>query len=131
ELHADAFARLVDVVAVDDAVGPSEIDVLEDTEALAAAASKGLAAVQAGGIDGDELAGLDIAHELGADDVERAGLRRQDPGIGELADHQRAHAHGIAHADDAVLADRHQRIGTFDLAQRVDHALLDRVLEAG
>src|SRR6185437_15872826 len=66
ELHADPLPRLVDIVAVDDAVGPREIDVLEDAEALAATPERP-AAVEAGGVDDDELAGLDVAHELGAD----------------------------------------------------------------
>ena len=48
--------------------------------------------------------GLDVAHEVGADDVERAGLRRDDPGIAEPAQHQRPHAQGIAHGDHACPA---------------------------
>ena len=73
---------------------------------------------------------LDVAHEIGADDVERAGLRGEDPGIAEPAEHQRPHAQRVAHADHPVLRQRDQRIGALDLAQRVDQPLDDGVLEA-
>ena len=33
----------------------------------------------------DHLAILDLAHELSADDVERAGLRRKHPSLAEAA----------------------------------------------
>ncbi len=82
-------------------------------------------------VDDDHLARLDVAHEIGADDVERAGLRGQDPGVAELAQHQRPDAQRIAHADQSVLRQGRQRIGALDLAQRIDHAVLDGVLEAG
>ena len=44
---------------------------------------------------------------------------------------ERPHAERIAHADDAFLRQRDQRIGALDLAQRVDQPLHDGVLEAG
>jgi hypothetical protein len=66
-------------------------------------------------VDDDHLAGFDVADEVGADDVERAGLRGDDVGVAELAQHQRAHAQRIAHADHHVLGDQRQRIGALDL----------------
>ena len=82
------------------------------------------------GADDDDLSGLDVAHELGADDVERAGLRGQDPGLAEPAEHQRPHAERVAHPDDLVLRQRHQRIGALDLPQRIGQPIDDGVLEA-
>ena len=41
ELGADPLAHLVDALALDDAVGPGEVDVLEDAEAAAARARTG------------------------------------------------------------------------------------------
>ena len=73
--------------------------------------------------DDDQLARLDVAHEFSADDVEGHRLRRQDHGAVELAQHQRAHAEGVAHADHRVPGQRHQRIGAAHPAQRLDHAL--------
>ena len=119
ELAADALARLVDAGALDDAVGPGEIDVLEDAEPAVAAAERQQARDPVGA-DDDDLAGGDVAHEIGADDVERAGFRGQDPGLAEPAQHQRPHAQRVAHADHLVLRQRRQRIGALDLAQRVD-----------
>ena len=75
--------------------------------------------------DDHDLAGLDVAHELGADDVERAGLGGEDPGVVEPAEHQRPHAERVAHADHRVLRQRHQRIGALDLLQRVDQPVDD------
>ena len=73
----------------------------------------------------------DVAHEIGADNVERAGFRGQDPGVAEPAQHQRPHAQRVAHADELVLRQRRQRIGALDLAQRVGQPVDDGFLEAG
>ena len=58
-------------------------------------------------IDGHDLAGLDLAEEGRADDVERAGLARDDvPGaagridVAETAEAQRADAERIARGDE-------------------------------
>src|SRR5215469_5053936 len=128
QFHADPFARLVDADAINDAVGPREVDVLEDAETLVRI-FEGLAAFDAAGADGDHLAGLDIAHEGGADDVERAAFRRQNVSVAELTQHQRADAERVTHADQSVLRQRHERVSAFDLTQRFGHPLFDRVLE--
>ena len=83
--------------------------------------------------DDHHLAGLQIAHEARADDVERAGLRGEDPRAVEVAEHQRADAERIAAADHLLGGQRDQREGAFDLAHRVDEARIDvasRVLVA-
>src|SRR5258708_36070400 len=95
ELGADALPRLIDAAGLDHAVGTREIDVLEDAEALARLRERARAA-HAQRMDGQELAGLDIAHEIRTDDVERAGLRGDDPGVAKLSQDQRPHAQGIA-----------------------------------
>ena len=46
----------------------------------AARRANGRSAAHAVAVDEHDLARLDVAHEVGADDVERAGLRGQDPG---------------------------------------------------
>ena len=73
--------------------------------------------------DHHDLAVLDLAHELGADDVERAGLRGEHPGLAELAEHQRPDAVGIAGADELLVGEADQGIGAFDLEQRLDEFL--------
>ena len=68
----------------------------------------------------DDFAVLDLAHEPRADDVERAGLRRDDRTAVEFADHQRADAERVARADQFFVGQRDERVGAFELAQRLD-----------
>ena len=52
--------------------------------------------------DLDDLAGRDVAHVLGADDVEPARLAGDDPAaLVELAEDERAHAVRVAERVDA------------------------------
>ena len=76
---AHLLADVVDGAAADDGVGAGEIDVFEDARARRAQ-REGAVALDAVGGDDDDLAVLDLAHELGADDVERAGLRGEHVG---------------------------------------------------
>src|SRR3990167_5353260 len=69
QFQADALARLVDADALEARVGAGEIDVLEDAEA-ARLLREGLDRTRAVAVDDDDLAGLDVALEAGADDVE-------------------------------------------------------------
>ena len=80
-------------------------------------------ALRAALVEHDDLAGLDVADIFRADDVERAGLRRQDRVAVEFAQHQRADAERIARADQLLVGQRHQRIGALDRAQRLDEAV--------
>ena len=75
--------------------------------------------------DDDDLAVLDLAQELGADDVERAGLGGEHVGGAEPAQDQRADADGVAGADQHVVGQADEGIGAFDLADRLDEALDD------
>ena len=73
--------------------------------------------------DHDDLAVLDVAHETGADDVERTGLGGEDVAAVELAEHQRADAERVAGADQLLVGERHEGIGALDLADRLDEAV--------
>ena len=79
QLRAHRLARVVDRAAVHDRVGPGEIDVFEDARPHRLRRER-LQAPHAARVDDDHLAVLDVAHELGADDVERAGLRAAGSG---------------------------------------------------
>ena len=57
------------------------------------------------------LAGLDVAHVGGADEIERAGLRADDPGVAETAERERAEAVRIARGDQAILGEEREREG--------------------
>ena len=126
QFGADALARVVDRRALHHRIGPREVDVLEHAEPLARAAER-LDAVHALVVDHDDLAGLHVAHEVGADDVERAGLAGQHPAAGALgadaAEDQRPHAERIAHAHQRLVGQRDQRIGADHLLQRVDQPI--------
>ena len=80
--------------------------------------------------DDDDLAVLDVADEAGADDVERAGLGREDGAAVELAEDERADAERIARADQLLVGEGDERIGAFELAQGLDEALDDAALAA-
>src|SRR5215813_13910217 len=113
EFLPDALARLVDAPPLYDAVRAGEVDVLENAEA-------GVAMVE----------WPQAPHAARADDDDRTGLRREDPGVGETPEDQRPHAERIAHSDDFLLRERHQRKGALHLTQRVDQPIDDGLLEA-
>ena len=75
--------------------------------------------------DHDDFAVLDVADETRADDVERAGFGGEDITAVEFAENQRADAERIARADQLLVRQADQRIGAFDLAQRLDEPLDD------
>ena len=91
QLPAHLFAHFVDRAAADDGVWPGEIDVFEDAEPRRIFRHEAVALEPLAG-DHHHLAVLDLAHEIGADDVERAGLGREHPGLAELAEHERPDA---------------------------------------
>ncbi len=96
--------------------GAGEVDVLENAGARGAARI-GPVAFEAVCRDDDDLAVLDLAHELGADDVESAGLGGQHVGVAEAADDERTDADRIARADHHVVGEADERLGAFDLAR--------------
>ena len=124
QLRAHLLADVVDVAAADDGVGPGEVDVLEDAGS-GRTLGEGTVALDAVGRDRHDLAVLDLAHEFGADNVERAGLRRQHVGRADPAQHQRPDADRITRADQHVVGEARQSVGAFDLHQGVDEALDD------
>ena len=116
-------------MALDDAVGTREVDVLEDAEP-AVAPGEGQQALDPASADDDDLSRCDVADELGADDVESTGLRRENPGVAEPAENQRAHPERVAHSDDFVLRECHQRKGSLNLPQGIDQPIDHGLLQA-
>ena len=115
QFDADLAARLIDRAAAENAVGTREIDVLEQAEARGAAL-EGEVALDAVGGDDHHLTGLDLAYQLGPDDVERAGFGRQHPTIAKLAQNQRPDAQRIAAADQLGPGHRNDGKGTLAFA---------------
>src|SRR5262249_9719418 len=129
EFLPDTLACLVDAAPLNNAVRAGEVDVLENAE-TGVAIVEWPQAPHTARADDDDLSRFNIADELGADDVERTGLRSEDPGVGKTAENQRPHAERIAHSDDFLLRERHQRKGALHLPQRVDQPIDDGLLEA-
>ena len=85
-------------------------------------------------VDGHDLARLDLAEEGRADDVERAGLARDDvPGatrrvdLAEATKAQRTDAERIARGDQRILRQEHEAVRTLDARQRLRERMLERV----
>ena len=76
-------------------VRPREVDVLEDAE-RAPPSRERLHRVRTVGVHAHDLARTHVTDELGADDVERARLRRDDPVVAEPAELERAEAERVA-----------------------------------
>jgi hypothetical protein len=60
-------------------------------------------------VDGDELAGLDLADERRADDVQRRGLRGGHPAPLEPAEHEWPDPVRVPRRVQGVLVHEHQR----------------------
>ena len=87
-------------------VGPGEVDELEDAQRAGARLDR-LPDAGSPLVDHDHLARLQLALDLGADDVERACLGRQNDGIVEPADDQRPDTVRVAEPDHLILAQHH------------------------
>ena len=84
ESATDLDAGRVHRAAVDDRVGTGEIDVFEDAPAGGRLGEA--RAAHAVGVDGQQLARLDVADERRTHDVEGGGLRGDDPAAVEAAE---------------------------------------------
>jgi hypothetical protein len=122
ELGAKGFSDFVHRAAADDRIRPREVDVFEDAGPRRLR-WKRLVAVCALFIEYDDFAGFDVPDIFCADHVERAGLGRQDRTAVEVAEHQRPDAERVAGADQLLVGQGHQRIGTLDRAQRLDETV--------
>ena len=124
QLRAHRLAGVVDRSAMNDRVGPREIDVFEDAgpSRLPRQREEALHPVA---VDDHHLAVLDVADEFRPDDVERAGLRAEDRAALELAEHERADAERIARADQLRVGQRHERVRALDLGQGLDETVDD------
>src|SRR5204863_480600 len=122
ELGADPLAHIVDAMAVDHAVGPREIDMLEDAGPRPHRRERAVGA-DALVRDLDQLAGLDRSQIGRADHVERHRLGGEDIGLAEPAHDQRTDAERVAAGDDALRGQADQGIGALDLLQGVDEAV--------
>ena len=118
----------MDALTVDDGVRTCEIDVLENagSELLALAE---LVRFEAVVVDDDHFARRDVADELGAIDIEAAGLGRQNPrAVIELADAERAEAMRVSRTDELVFRHDRQAVRALDFLEAFEHFFLNRLL---
>ena len=65
--------------------------------------------------DDDNLAILNLAHKARADDVKRAGFRREDGRVPQFSENEWPDAQWIAYADEPFSRQHAERIGALDL----------------
>ena len=104
QLLADVHPGLMDALVVKPRVGSGEVHVLEEAQPwVDAIVGKRPQGSRPRGVDDHHLAGVELPHEVGADDVQRGALRGEHPTLVELAEAQGAEPVGIAHTDDPAL----------------------------
>ena len=70
--------------------------------------------------------GLDLAHQLGADDVEGAALRGDAEAVAELAQRERPDPVRVAEGDHGALGHHHGRVGALEARHHRGDGVLDR-----
>src|SRR6476620_8807921 len=123
-------ARLLQDLALQAAVGAGEVDVLKDA-AGAAVGLHHLAGLQPALGQADHLAGVDLAHQFGADDVEGAALGGDDEAVTEAAEAERPDPVRVAEGDDRPLGHHHGRVGALQPRHRVGDRVLDHLPVVG
>ena len=106
-----AHARAVHLGAAESRVGPREVDVLEDAERPPALRQR-LQRVHPLGVDPHDLAGAYVPLDGGADQIERAALRRDDPVVADTPERERPDPVRIAEGDKRVVDERDDRVRT-------------------
>ena len=85
-------------------------------------------AAQAVLVDGDHLAGLDLADEGGTDDVEGRGLGGDHPAALEAAEHERPDALRVAGGVERVLVHPDEGEGALDGREQLGGVLLEALV---
>src|SRR5918995_999001 len=113
-----------DLATVEARVGPGEVHVLEDTESPA----RGLGPVarQALVVYNDDLAGLHVAEEPGADDVQAARLAGDGVTALDFTDAEGTEAMRVPKSDELVTEDHGHGVSAFEAAHRAPDRLTDR-----
>ena len=79
----------------------------------------------------DHLAGVHLAHQLGADDVEGAALGGDDEAVAEPPQAERPDPVRVAEGDDRVLGHHHGRVGALEPRHHLRDRVLDRLAVVG
>ena len=124
EHAAECFAAGVDGTAEDDAVWAREIDMFENTM-LVRLLWREMNGLDAGLGNAHHFAGFDFADVLRVEQIEGASFGGDHPGFGsgfgggQFSEDQRAKAARIADGVEFVRRENEERIGAFDLIERI------------
>ena len=121
---AHLAARDLGAVALEDRVGAREVDVLEHAEGLAVRLHE-LARLDPALAERDHLARLDLAQELGADDVEGAALGGHAVAVAEHAERQRPQAGAVPEGHHRVLGHHDRGEGALEPRRHLGERVLD------
>src|SRR5262245_5518145 len=124
ELFAHPVTALVDAAAEDHRIGAREIDMFEDAMRDPLRLER-VERMQAARIYDEDLSRFDVADVVRADQVESAGLRREDRGAVEFAHAKRAESARVAHGDDALGRGEKHRESALIVLQRLDDRVDD------
>ena len=126
ELLAHPHARGVHLDALEPRVRAREVEELEDAERAGRAVDRLLRDSTPDSSTTTQLAGRDLALELGADQVERARLRGDDPAVVQAAEDERPEAVRIAEREQLALGERGHGVRALEPAHRVDDRVGER-----
>src|SRR5829696_8939546 len=113
-----------DLASVEARVGTGEVHVFEDAQSTAR--SLGPVAHQALVVNNNDLAGLHVAQEPGADDIQAAGLAGDGVAALDLTDTEGTEAMRVAKSDEFVTEDHGHRVSAFESAHGLPDRLPDR-----
>ena len=131
ELLAHAHAGSVQLDAAELRVGPGEVDELEDAERAGAVGRDGLARLVPVLVHDHHLARGELPLDLGAEEVERAGLGGEEPVVLEPSEDERPDPMRVAEAHELPLGEEDGGERALDPAHRACDGLLERTLVAG
>src|SRR5215475_896780 len=124
QLFAHPVTALVDAAAEDYRIRAREIDMLEDAMREPLRLER-VERMRSARIDYDDLSGFDVADVVRADQVEGAGLRREDRGAVDFAHAERAKSARVAYCYDALGRGEKHREGALVVHQRLDDRVDD------
>jgi hypothetical protein len=103
-----------------------EVEELEDAEGAGVVRLDRLHAAEPVAVDQHGLAALHLAHELGADEVERTRLGGDHPVAVNLTEDERTEAVRVAKGDQGSVRERDRRVRTLEPLHRVRDRVVKR-----
>src|SRR5205807_8257342 len=119
ENTSEIGSHFIDALAEYVAVGPREIDVLEDA-VRQRRRCEWLDRSYSAGADDEDFARLDVANVSGANQIHRAGFGTDDRRIAEPPERERTEAMRVADGDQTIACQDDERKRALHLRHRLD-----------